>query len=114
MRAIVDEDLVVVAVLSAFQDLGIYFCSQIYHQVSKLLLERDEVINVVTGQILHAASHAVPLRVVERGKVVLPSSCQLEPMRLVLCATIDWDRRPGLWCARVEMLGDFVAAERNV
>ena len=70
MRAIVDEDLVVIAVLSAFEDLGIYFCSQINHQVRKLLLERDEAIDVVAGQVLHAACHAVPLRVVERGQVI--------------------------------------------
>ena len=111
MRAIVDEDLVVVAVLSTFEDLGIYFCSQIDHQVRKLLLKRDKAVNVVSGQILHAACHAIPLRVVERRKIVFTSSGQLEPMCLVLRATIDWDRRPGLGCAGVEMLGDFVATE---
>ena len=48
MRAVVDEDLVVVAVLSALEGLGIYFGSQIDHQVGELLFERDEVVDIVS------------------------------------------------------------------
>ena len=61
LGAIVYEDLVIVAELSVFVSLWIYFGSQINHQVGELLFERDEVVNIVSRQVLHATSHAVPL-----------------------------------------------------
>ena len=61
LGAVVYEDLVIVAELSAFVSLRIYFGSQIDHQVGELLFERDEVVDIVSRKVLHATSHAASL-----------------------------------------------------